>query len=180
MKKLLCFLLLIANSTVAQDARKLIQVIETNDSLTKEIIQHSDKEYHLLIMYVDWCKPCRDSLPVLLKLLSDFPDVEPHFIYVDKLSYINLLKKYLVSYPEIEQSYILDGSYEGNARFLLIEPATGKFWEIHGSHCSCYGFEGQFVPSECPIEYLAKGKQWEEAYETVLEVVKYFEKNPVN
>lgn len=72
------------------------------------------------------------------------------------------------------------GNYEGDARFLLIEPATGKFWEIHGSHCSCYGFEGQFVPSECPIEYLAKGKQWADAYETVLEVVKYFEKNPVN
>ncbi|MBK6344839.1 MAG: hypothetical protein IPN08_00930 [Bacteroidales bacterium] len=131
MKKLLCFLLLIANSTVAQDARKLIQVIETNDSLTKEIIQHSDKEYHLLIMYVDWCKPCRDSLPVLLKLLSDFPDVEPHFIYVDKLSYINLLKKYLVSYPEIEQSYILDGSYEGNVKKRLI-----KFRDQFCTDCS--------------------------------------------
>ena len=28
------------------------------------------------------------------------------------------------------------GNYEGSAMFLLIEPATGKFWEIHGSHCS--------------------------------------------
>jgi hypothetical protein len=46
--------------------------------------------------------------------------------------------------------------YEEDASFLLVEPLTGKFWEIHGSHCSCYGFEGQFVPSECPIEYLAK------------------------
>lgn len=73
-----------------------------------------------------------------------------------------------------------EGNYEGNASFLLIETSTGKFFEIHGSHCSCYGFEGQFSPEECPIEYLAKGKKWEDAYETVLEVVKYFEKNPVN
>lgn len=72
------------------------------------------------------------------------------------------------------------GDYSGNASFLLIEPTTGKFFEIYGSHCSCYGFEGQFNPEECPIEYLAKGKSWEKAYETVLEVVKYFEKNPVN
>lgn len=74
---------------------------------------------------------------------------------------------------EIEQ-------YEGSADFLLINTATGKFYEIHGSHCSCYGFEGQFIPEECPIEYLAKGKVWEEAYPTVLEVVEYFEKNPIN
>lgn len=71
-------------------------------------------------------------------------------------------------------------NYEGNAKFLLIEPSNGKFYEIYGSHCSCYGFEGQFDPKECPIEYLAKGKQWAEAYETVLEVVKYFEENPIN
>lgn len=70
--------------------------------------------------------------------------------------------------------------YEEDASFLLINPVTGKFYEIHGGHCSCYGFEGQFVPEECPIEYLAKGKKWAEAYETVLEVVKYFEKNPMN
>lgn len=72
------------------------------------------------------------------------------------------------------------GRYEGSASFLLIEPTTGKFFEIHGSHCSCYGFEGQFTPEECPIEYLAKGKQWAEAYETVLEVVKHFQANPIN
>ena len=70
--------------------------------------------------------------------------------------------------------------YEEDAGFLLIEPATGIFYEISGSHCSCYGFEGQFVPQECPIEYLAKGKKWSDAYETVVQVVEHFEKNPIN
>ena len=73
-----------------------------------------------------------------------------------------------------------NGDYDGCASFLLIDYTTGKFYEINGSHCSCYGFEGQFTPSECPIEYLAKGKQWSEAYSTVLEVVEFFEKNPIN
>ena len=65
-------------------------------------------------------------------------------------------------------------AYEESCSFLLIEPSTGKFYEISGSHCSCYGFENQFVPEECPIEYLAKGKKWSQARETVLSVVAYF------
>lgn len=130
-KSFLFILLLFATIAVAQESKKLIQIIETNDSLIQEIIKKSDKEYHLLILYVDWCKPCRDSLPVLLKLLSDFQDVEPHFIYVDKLSYINLLKKYLENYPEIEQSYILDSSYKGNVKKRLI-----KFRDQFCTNCS--------------------------------------------
>lgn len=67
-----------------------------------------------------------------------------------------------------------NGSYTGDAEFLLIEPETGLFYDISGSHCSCYGFEGQFTPELCPLEYIAKGKKWEDAYETVLAVIKYF------
>jgi thiol-disulfide isomerase/thioredoxin len=130
-KYFLLWLFLLSNVALAQEGQRLTTVIETNDSIIKEFIKISDKEYHLLILYVDWCKPCRDSLPVLLKLLSDLPDVEPHFIYVDKLSYINLLKKYLENYPEIEQSYILDRSYEGNVKKRLI-----KFRDQFCTDCS--------------------------------------------
>lgn len=32
----------------------------------------------------------------------------------------------------------------------------GKFYEVHGSHCSCYGLEGQFEPEETTlVELLA-------------------------
>lgn len=64
--------------------------------------------------------------------------------------------------------------YEEDCAFLLIDSVTGKFYEISGSHCSCYGFENQFTPEECPLEYLSKGKKWESAFETVLKVVEYF------
>lgn len=70
--------------------------------------------------------------------------------------------------------YVNEGSYEANCEFLLVEPETGLFYDISGGHCSCYGFEGQFTPELCPLEYIAKGKNWEGAYETVLKVIKYF------
>lgn len=28
----------------------------------------------------------------------------------------------------------------------------GKFWLVEGSHCSCYGLEGQFRVEETPLE----------------------------
>ena len=37
-------------------------------------------------------------------------------------------------------------SYEGYA-FVLFERG-GKLYEVNGSHCSCYGLEGQWSPEE--------------------------------
>lgn len=36
--------------------------------------------------------------------------------------------------------------YSGSA-FVLFE-RDGKLFEVHGSHCSCYGLEGQWEPEE--------------------------------
>ena len=38
------------------------------------------------------------------------------------------------------------GSYDGLA-FVLFH-RDGKLYEVHGSHCSCYGLEGQWSPEE--------------------------------
>lgn len=43
---------------------------------------------------------------------------------------------------------------DSNSFFLLREKETGKLFENHGSHCSCYGFEGQFTPGETSLKYL--------------------------
>lgn len=37
-------------------------------------------------------------------------------------------------------------AYEGNA-FVLFG-RSGKLYEVNGSHCSCYGLEGQWEPEE--------------------------------
>lgn len=44
------------------------------------------------------------------------------------------------------------GSYEGDA--LVIFRKDGKLYEVHGSHCSCYGLEGQWEPEAVEPEVL--------------------------
>jgi hypothetical protein len=38
--------------------------------------------------------------------------------------------------------------------FVFKDKETGMVYEMHGSHCSCYGFEGQFRLEETTIEAL--------------------------
>jgi len=42
--------------------------------------------------------------------------------------------------------------YEGDA-FVLFERG-GRLYEVHGSHCSCYGLEGQWKPEEVEADVL--------------------------
>lgn len=42
------------------------------------------------------------------------------------------------------------GGYEGDA-FVLFKK-NGKLFEVHGSHCSCYGLERQWQPEETTVE----------------------------
>lgn len=43
-------------------------------------------------------------------------------------------------------------SYDGCAFVLFLR--DGKLWEVNGSHCSCYGLEGQWEPEETSVEAL--------------------------
>ena len=38
--------------------------------------------------------------------------------------------------------------YEGSASVLYYKESTGKYYEVYGSHCSCYGLEGQWNSDE--------------------------------
>lgn len=61
---------------------------------------------------------------------------------------------------EILIAYESVGSWgcDSSSWFLLKEKTTGKLFETHGSHCSYYGFEGQFEPEETTVEYLQSDK----------------------
>jgi len=51
-------------------------------------------------------------------------------------------------------SYVIDG-YEGSALVVfkkLNECGKMIFYEVHGSHCSCSGLEGQWDPELIPEE----------------------------
>lgn len=43
--------------------------------------------------------------------------------------------------------------YEGSS-FVLFE-RDGKVYEVNGSHCSCYGLEGQWTPEETSWDAIA-------------------------
>ena len=43
--------------------------------------------------------------------------------------------------------------YSGSA--TVIFEKDGKLWEVNGSHCSCYGLEGQWQPEETSWEAIA-------------------------
>jgi len=67
-------------------------------------------------------------------------------------------------------AYDLDG-YEGSAVVLFVR--DGKFYFVSGSHCSCYGLEGQWAPEEMELEALRhiirKGGYVPNAYKPQLE-----------
>ena len=51
--------------------------------------------------------------------------------------------------------YDLSEAYSGDAYVLMYRKDAGLY-EAHGSHCSCYGLEGQFEPESVPVEALRK------------------------
>lgn len=59
---------------------------------------------------------------------------------------------------DILLAYWSGSDYEETAWFLLRDRATGVLLEVHGSHCSCYGFEEQWSPEETTLEYLKSDK----------------------
>lgn len=41
-----------------------------------------------------------------------------------------------------------------SSSFFLLKDKAGNLFEVHGSHCSCFGFEGQFQLHETSVEAL--------------------------
>ncbi|EPC8411017.1 hypothetical protein ACR3AM_005425 [Bacillus thuringiensis] len=60
-------------------------------------------------------------------------------------------EEYIGSLQILLASYDVEGC-EGDAFVLFLE--DGKMYEVHGSHCSCFGLENQWSPEEVTIEEL--------------------------
>lgn len=93
-------------------------------------------------------------------------------LYLEDLSGLTQdeVKQHIVSsyeYPveklenyDILVAYESVGSWgcDSSSWFLIKDKTTGELYETHGSHCSCYGFEGQFEPEHTTLEYLQSDK----------------------
>jgi hypothetical protein len=57
-----------------------------------------------------------------------------------------------------------DSDYEMWAHVLFWNKRQRQLFEVHGSHCSCYGLEGQWEPSEVNVKDILAdikmGKTW--------------------
>lgn len=75
-------------------------------------------------------------------------------LFTDKA---NVAAEFQISLEELEDCKILfaaydNEDYQGDA--LVIFAKDGKLYEASGSHCSCYGLEGQWNPEETFLEAL--------------------------
>ncbi len=127
-----------ANAQVSENYQALIP---TNDSILKEEFLKSDKDYHVIITYTDWCKPYVAGMPSIIELCSHYDNVETWFINPDPLKYSSIIKKYLAKHPEIDTSYILDGSYKGSVKKRVIAFRD----KIYPSHTGLVGLPMIFI-----------------------------------
>lgn len=71
-----------------------------------------------------------------------------------------LLKKdYSASDEELENvNFLISKQYEGpwgcDSSSFFVFSKENKFYVVEGSHCSCFGFEDQWVPREVTLKYL--------------------------
>jgi hypothetical protein len=73
----------------------------------------------------------------------------------------HLISNYEAEPNDVNQYQILiayekvgDYGCDSSSFFLLRRIDDNSLWEIHGSHCSCNGFEGQFEPTRTTTTYL--------------------------
>lgn len=71
----------------------------------------------------------------------------------DEVHTIDFLEIEMTGYEVVVAIYNQEG-YEGDAFVLLRK--DGQYYEVNGSHCSCYGLEGQWDPEEVPEEALRR------------------------
>jgi hypothetical protein len=67
----------------------------------------------------------------------------------------DVMSAFAVEFPEPDEvllaHYNIDG-YEGSAAVLYCN--RGTYFYVSGSHCSCYGLEGQWAPEEYTLDTL--------------------------
>lgn len=69
----------------------------------------------------------------------------------------DMMREFCVTSEQLEGVEILYACYEpgdycGDAHVIFRK--EGKLYEVNGSHCSCYGLEGQWEPEETSVAAL--------------------------
>lgn len=97
-----------------------VSIINLNFQYFKELLSNSNKEYHLVVLFAEWCKPCTESIPVIDSITSEFQNLICYYVYPDTEKNIKFLKKYLNDQSIIRKVYFLDDTYKGNVKKRFI------------------------------------------------------------
>ena len=81
--------------------------------------------------------------------------------YIGFYSHADMLGQFAIEADKVSEAEIIlarydTGDYDGEA-FVLYR-RDDKLYEVHASHCSCFGLEHQWEPEETTIEALAMRK----------------------
>lgn len=83
----------------------------------------------------------------------------------DKVVREGLINEWEADKTEVSKYFILIGyesvgdyGCDSSAFYLLRNKKTKKLFTVYGSHCSCYGFEGQFNLEPVELKYLKSDK----------------------
>jgi thiol-disulfide isomerase/thioredoxin len=112
------------NLQTIQDAQHLdtdsVPIINLNLQIFKELLSNSSKEFHLVVLFAEWCKPCTESIPIIDSITSEFQNIICYYVYPDTEKNVKFLKKYLHNQSIITKAYILDNTYKGNVKRRFI------------------------------------------------------------
>jgi hypothetical protein len=93
-----------------------------------------------------------------------------HWSYWDGFQDLeDIENEFKIKLPEEIEILIAIYDYKnwGREAFILYEQDR-YFYEVHGSYCSCYGFEGQWDPEETSEEFLFIQSETESFYSNAL------------
>ena len=110
----------LARQLDAEAKTDTITIYELNDDILKELISYSKNEYHLLVLYADWCKPCLEKMDSLRLLGSDYNQVSFYFFSADKHRRVPVIADYMRRKNIYTPTFILSEVYKRNVKRRFI------------------------------------------------------------
>ncbi|MDZ7777693.1 MAG: thioredoxin family protein [Bacteroidales bacterium] len=107
---------LLAQQIDAHTSTDTITIYELNDEFFKEIIAQSEKDYHLLVLYADWCKPCIEKMDSIRFMELKNKNVNFYYFSADKSRRIPVIADYLRKNDILTPTFILSEEYKRNVK----------------------------------------------------------------
>lgn len=141
-----------------------IAVYELNGEFFKEIVAQSNNDYHLLVLYADWCKPCLEKMESIRSLASENRNVNFYYLSADKSRRIPVIADYMRRKGMVTPTFILSKEYKRN-----VKKRFTRFREEICSDCEDIGGFPSFILFDKEMNVLFKNTAEVKELENYLE-----------